>query len=285
MPTVVYSSEIRTPIQRLISPYWIARHLMSHRELIAAFARREFQATHRDTYLGMFWSLLTPLIMLALFTLVFGIIFKGKFSGAATETPTEFAIALFVGLSFYNCIGQALTGGPQVILANSIYVKTLSFPVEILPLAAIINILKNFGISIGLCMIAFIAVHGYVHWTSIFVVIHIACVSLLSLGLCWFLSSLAVFVRDTPAVTGPISMVLMFLSSVFFPIGSVPGRVQWLFKVNPVAIIIDDARGCLLYGRFPALLPLAVVLVISVAVLIFGYWFFMRTKPAFADVI
>lgn len=93
------------------------------------------------------------------------------------------------------------------------------------------------------------------------------------------------FVRDTPAVTGPISMVLMFLSSVFFPIGSVPGRVQWLFKVNPVAIIIDDARGCLLYGRFPALLPLAVVLVISVAVLIFGYWFFMRTKPAFADVI
>lgn len=285
MPTVVYSSEIRTPIQRLISPYWIARHLMSHRELIAAFARREFQAAHRDTYLGMFWSLLTPLIMLALFTLVFGIIFKGKFSGAATETPTEFAIALFVGLSFYNCIGQALTGGPQVILANSIYVKTLSFPVEILPLAAIINILMNFGISIGLCMIAFIAVHGYVHWTSIFVVIHIACVSLLSLGLCWFLSSLAVFVRDTPAVTGPISMVLMFLSSVFFPIGSVPGRVQWLFKVNPVAIIIDDARGCLLYGRFPALLPLAVVLVISVAVLIFGYWFFMRTKPAFADVI
>lgn len=285
MPTVVYSSEIRTPIQRLISPYWIARHLMSHRELIAAFARRKFQAAHRDTYLGMFWSLLTPLIMLALFTLVFGIIFKGKFSGAATETPTEFAIALFVGLSFYNCIGQALTGGPQVILANSIYVKTLSFPVEILPLAAIINILMNFGISIGLCMIAFIAVHGYVHWTSIFVVIHIACVSLLSLGLCWFLSSLAVFVRDTPAVTGPISMVLMFLSSVFFPIGSVPGRVQWLFKVNPVAIIIDDARGCLLYGRFPALLPLAVVLVISVAVLIFGYWFFMRTKPAFADVI
>jgi lipopolysaccharide transport system permease protein len=107
----------------------------------------------------------------------------------------------------------------------------------------------------------------------------------MSLGLSWLLSALGVFVRDLPSVTSPISTVLMFVSGVFFPISSIPRKIVWFFEINPIAIIIDQARGCLLYGKIPNLIVLAAMLVISFAFAVGGYWFFMRTKPAFADVL
>ena len=285
MSKTVYLSSSRAPLGRLISPFRIVQDLMVHRELLLAYAKREFLAAYRETVLGMAWSILTPLILLALFTLVFGGIFKGRFNQAVAETPAEFALALFIGLSFYLCIGQSLTAAPALMLANTAYVKTLSFPLEVLPVSAVLNLLANLGIGLALCFIAFFIMHGYIHWTAIWLVPLIVCIGLICLGLSWFLSSLSVFVRDVPSITGPLSMILMFLSGVFFPIESVPAGLAWLFKINPIAIIIDQARGAFLYGRTPRLGMTAVVLALSLLTAIGGYWFFIRTKPAFADVI
>ena len=259
--------------------------MLRHRELIVAYAKREFHAVHRDTILGIAWSIVTPLILLAIFTLVFGVIFNGRFRHDVNEGPAEFALALFVGLSFFNCIGQTLTGAPGLVLANAIYVKTLSFPVEVLTVATVANVLTNLVIGLGLCFLAFFLMHGFLYPSSICLVAYILCVALMCLGLSWFLSSLAVFVRDVAAITSPLSMVLMFLSSVFFPIEAVPKRIVWLIELNPIAIIVDQARGCFLYGRWPDPLALGTTFVISVAIAVAGYWFFVRAKPSFADVI
>jgi lipopolysaccharide transport system permease protein len=285
MTKVVYMSSSRVPLARLVSPYWIVRDLMSHRELLFAYAKREFLAVYRETILGVAWSVLTPLILLALFTLVFGYIFHGRFNQAVQETPAEFALALFIGLSLYLCIGQTLTTAPGLMLANATYVKTLSFPLEVLPASAVLNILVNLGIGLALCFIAFFLMHGYIHWTAIFLVPLIVCVGLMCIGLSWFLSSLGVFIRDVPSITSPLSMILMFLSGVFFPIESVPKGIAWFFRINPIAIIVEQARGSFLYGKVPNFTTMAAVLVLSLGVAIGGYWFFIRTKPAFADVI
>jgi lipopolysaccharide transport system permease protein len=133
--------------------------------------------------------------------------------------------------------------------------------------------------------LGFLAIHGFLHWTAVFLVPLVVCIGLMSLGLSWLLSALGVFVRDLPSVTSPISTVLMFVSGVFFPISSIPRKIVWFFEINPIAVIIDQARGCLLYGKIPNLIVLAAMLVISFAFAVGGYWFFMRTKPAFADVL
>ena len=115
--------------------------------------------------------------------------------------------------------------------------------------------------------------------------VHVACLALMSLGLTWFLSAISVFVRDVPSIMSPVAMMLMFLSSVFFPVSSVSPRVQWLFNFNPLAVLIEQARGAILYGRWPDVLPLAILVAISLAIAVGGYCFFMRAKPAFADVV
>lgn len=285
MTRQVYTPEKPGRLREFLSPAGMIRHLWPHRELIRAYADRQYEAAHRHMLLGAAWSMLTPLILLALFTFVFGYIFQGRFNTSIDETPMDFALALFVGLSLYLCIGQALTGSPNLMFSNAAYVKTLAFPLEIIPVAEAYNIMRNLLISIGLCLVAFLLTKGYLHWTTILILPHILCVAMLVLGLSWFLSALAVFVPDTPSITGPLSMVLMFLSGVFFSIDSMPSHLRILFQVNPLATIIAQVRSAILYGEIPDFRVLAVILVASFLVMMGGYAFFNRTKTSFADVI
>ncbi len=285
MTKFVYTSEARAPLYPLIAPNLILCDLLRKRELILACARREFHASYRETLLGAVWPVLNPLIMLAIFTLVFGYIFGGKFSQSADETPAEFALAMFVGLSFYLCVGNSLTSAPGLILSNTVYVKTFSFPLEVIAVSTVLNLLANMVIALCLCIAGFFAIHGFLYWTAIFLVPLIVCAGLMALGLAWFLSGLGVFFRDLPSITSPINTVLMFMSGVFFPISSVPKGIVWVFAINPVAVLVNQARGCLLYGKIPDPAAMALLFVVSLAVGVSGYWFFMRTKQAFADVL
>ena len=285
MSRVVYTSESQIPVSRLISPHWILRNLLKNRELIVAYTKREFEAMHRGTYLGLAWTVISPLIMLALFVGVFGYIFHGRFTQDPNETPAEFALALFIGLSFFNCFAQSMGSASGLVLSNSTYVKTLAFPLEILSVSAVLNVLINLAISLGLCFAAFLVMYGYLHWSAASLLLHVVCITLIGLGVSWFLSALAVFVRDIPAIIPPLSLILMFVSGVFFPLSSVPARVRWLAELNPLAVIIDQARSCFLYGQWPDFASLGLVFVFSLLFAVTGYWFFMRSKPAFADVI
>jgi lipopolysaccharide transport system permease protein len=282
---VVYTSEPQLPASRLLSPRHILRDLLAHRELIGAYAKREFQSTHRATYLGLFWTVLSPLMMLALYAFVFGFIFNGKFTQRATETPAEFALALFVGLSFYQCFAACLSGAPSLVVSNAAYVKTLAFPLQVLSVSAVLNALFNLGISIGLSVVAVLVMYGGVHASAVSLILHVICIALIALGVSWFVSALAVFIRDVAAVIVPINVVLMFVSSVFFPLSALKGRVRAVLELNPLAVIVDQARGAFLYGHWPDFAVLGYVFAFSVLVAVLGYWFFMRTKAGFADVI
>jgi lipopolysaccharide transport system permease protein len=282
---VVYTNAPRLPLLQLISPFHIVTDLLRHRELIVAYAKREFQTTHRATYLGFVWSVLSPLIMLALFTFVFGYVFNGRFTQRADETPAEFAIALFVGLSLFQCVGQSMGSAPGLVVSNSAYVKTLAFPLEILSVSAVMNVLFNLAIALGLCFIAFFAMYGFIHASAVALVLHIVCITLICLGVSWFLSSLSVFVRDVAAVVPPLTLILMFTSSVFFPLSAVGKNVRWALELNPLAVIIDQGRAAFLHGQWPDFGVLGVIFIISLLTAVIGYWFFMRAKPAFADVL
>lgn len=285
MNKTINAPDAKPGILRSLSPIQIIRNLWGHREVIMAFATREFQAAHKGTFLGLIWTIVAPLFMLAVFAFVFGYIFKGRFATHIEETPLDYALALFVGISFFNCVGQALSMAPTIVLANAAYVKTNVFPLEIIPVATVFNILFNLMIAIGLCAGAQLITHGYLYATTIFLLPLVVTIGLMALGVVWFLSSLSVFVRDIPAIMPPIVLVLMFMSGVFFPIEFVPARVRFIVLANPIAVTIEHARGALLYGRIPDLSAMLTVFLLAVVMAVFGYFFFVRSRPAFADVV
>jgi lipopolysaccharide transport system permease protein len=285
MTRVIYTSTPQLPLSRLVQPQHIFRDLLRHRELIVAYAKREFQSAHRGTYMGLAWSVLSPLIMLAMFTFIFGGIFGGKFNPKEHETPAEFALALFIGLGFFNAFAQSMGGASGLVLGNASYVKTLAFPLEILPLSSVLNTLMNLMITLAICLTSHVLMYGYLHWTVLWLALHVVCITFFGLGISWFLSALSVFIRDIPAIIGPITTILMFVSGCFFPLSAMSSRMRALAELNPLAVIIDQARACLMYGLEPNVAKFMYVFVFSLVFAIAGYAFFMKAKPAFADVI
>jgi len=282
---VVYTSDPISFSWRHVLPWSICRDILKHRGLIASMTVRDFRATYQASYLGPTWQVVLPMIMLAIFYLVFGRIFGGRFSSNGSETPVDYALALFVGLGFFNFLSQNIGSAPSLITSNVTYVKSLSFPLEILSVVSVLNALINLLIGLVLTTVVLIVVNGHLHWSAICTPFYILCISLISLGVSWGLSALSVFIRDVSAVTSPLTLILMFMCPIFYPASMVPKRIKWVIATNPIAVIIEDVRASFLYGVWPGPLPAAAVLLVSLLIAAGGYFVFMRSKAAFADVM
>lgn len=285
MSKVVYTAETESFSWRYVLPWSILNDITRHRTLIAAMVIRDFRGAYQASYLGFFWQFALPMIMLAIFYFVFGQIFGGKFLNNGTETPIDYALALFVGLAFFNFLAQNIGNATSLITSNVSHVKTMLFPIEILSVNSVIGTLINLVIGLSLTFLVLLLAKGGIHASAVCVPFYVLCIFLLALGVSWGLSALAVFIRDVSAITSPLTLILMFMCPIFYPKSMVPKKVLWVIEINPLAIIIEDARSSLLYGTWPDPLSAVTIFLISLAVASGGYFFFMRSKSAFADVM
>jgi lipopolysaccharide transport system permease protein len=282
MPT--YISSARASSLDLFAPWRILGNFARHRNLIVQFTRREIEKRYRGTFLGIFWSFLTPLIMLGVYTLVFGFIFGGSF-GHPGETKTQFALGLFCGLLLWDFIGGSISGAPGLIISNPNYVTKVIFPLEILPIcsvgAAFFHMLIGF---LPLLLFVLIA-EGGIPITALQVIPILIPVILYCLGLTWIFSALGVFLRDIGSLIPPALTIIMFLSAIFFPLSAIPKDIRWIVELNPAAILISMARNALVFGQSLDWATLGIQTTLSLAVAILGYALFLKCKPAFADVV
>jgi lipopolysaccharide transport system permease protein len=285
MTKVIYTSDPIRFSWRHVLPWSICRDILRHRGLIGSMTMRDFRATYQASYLGLTWQVVLPMIMLAIFYLVFGQILGGRFSNNGNETPIDYALALFVGLGFFNFLSQNIGSAPSLIISNVTYVKSLSFPLEILPVISVLNALINLLIGLVLITLVLMVVKGNLHWSAICVPFYVVCIFLIALGVSWGLSALSVFIRDISAVTSPLTLILMFMCPIFYPASMVPKRIKWVIATNPIAVIIEDVRASFLYGVWPGPLSAAAILSVSLLIASSGYFVFMRSKSAFADVM
>ena len=285
MTKVVYTSDPVSFGLRRVTPWSVSRDLLKHRALIASMTMRDFRATYRASNLGLVWQVFLPIIMLTIFYFVFGVILGGRFSSNTNETPIQYALALFVGLGFFNFLAQNIGTAPSLITSNVTYVKTLSFPLEILSVVSVLNGLLNLMIGLALTAVVLLFVHGHFYWSAVCTPFYVLCIFLIALGVSWGLSALSVFIRDISAVTSPLTLILMFMCPIFYPASMVPHRIKWIISVNPLAVIIEDARAALLYGVWPRPAAVGTVFLVSLLFACAGYFVFIRLKSAFADVL
>lgn len=282
MPT--YVSSVRACTLDLFAPWRILGNFSRHRNLIVQFTRREIEKRYKATLLGIFWSFLTPLIMLGVYTLVFGFIFGGSY-GHPGETKTRFALGLFCGLLLWEFIGGSISGSPGLIVSNPNYVTKVIFPLEILPLCSVGAAFFHMLIGFLPLLVFVLIAEGCIHLTALQILPILVPVILYCLGLTWIFSALGVFLRDIGSLIHPALTIVMFLSAIFFSLSAIPKDFRWIVELNPAAILISMARNALVFGQSLDWASLALQTVISILVAILGYALFMKCKPAFADVI
>jgi lipopolysaccharide transport system permease protein len=266
-------------------PWRFVLHFVGRRELIRQFTLREVQQRYRGSYLGILWALITPLLTLAVYTFVFSVIFKARWGGSESEGFMGFALTLFSGLIAFNVFSECATRAPTLIVSNPNYVQKVVFPLEILPVSVMGSALIHSLIGLGIVLAGLLISSGELHWTLLYLPLVYLPLVAFTLGVSWFLASLGVFVRDVRNFVGVIVQILFFLTAIFYPLSAVPEAVRLLFRLNPLATIVDNFRRVVVWGLPPDWPWLGGVTLVSGLVMMGGYMWFMKIKRAFADVI
>lgn len=261
-------------------------NLWRHRDLILQLTIREISARYKGTYLGVLWSLLTPLVMLSVYTVVFSMIFHVRWREVdTTRNPGHFTFALFAGLIPFSVFSEVVTRAPSLILSTPNYVKKVVFPLEVLPVVIVGASVVHSLISVVLLVIAMGLFWGFLSSTLFLLPLVYIPLICLCLGLSWLLASLGVYVRDIGQSIGLVVQMLFFLSPIFFPVTAAPESLRTIFYLNPLTWILDAFRQVVLWGE-PLKWEAWSVLTAGAAILAWlGYLWFTKTKRGFADVM
>jgi lipopolysaccharide transport system permease protein len=267
-----------------ISPGAMLFGVWHHRNLIRQLMYREVMGRYSGSFLGVIWSFFTPMLMLAIYTFVFSVVFKARWHGGS-DSKTEFAILLFVGMIVFSIFSECINRAPGLIIGNPNYVKKVVFPLEVIPWAVLGSALFHASISLLVLFTFFILTGTSIPITSLTFPAILLPLLLFTLGLSWFLSALAVFIRDVAQTIGIAVTVLMFLSPVFYPLDALPDDFRTIASLNPLALIIESARDVLVWGRLPSLDSYLLNLLASLFVAFLGFAWFQKTRRGFGDVL
>ncbi len=259
--------------------------IWNNRMLLKQFVRRDVMSRYRGSFLGILWTLLVPLLMLGVYTVVFTVVFKARFSEVGTGADGEFAVILFAGIIIHSMLAECLINAPNIIINNVNLVKKVIFPLEILAPVVVLTMLVQTLISFVVLLLGCLIVYGSIPWTVFYIPLILLPYIVFIQGVVWFVSSLGVFVRDVSHIVGVLATVLLFLSTVFFPASRLPESFQWMVYANPISTIVDQVRMVLIQGSAPDFVSMAVYSIFSVAVFTFGHIWFAKTRHAFADAL
>jgi len=267
-----------------IFPNEILTSFWRHRQLILSLIRREVVGRYRGSFLGILWSFFNPIFMLAVYTFVFSVVFKARW-GEEGESKALFALVLFAGLLIFNLFAECINRAPSLILSNVNFVKKVVFPLEVLPWVVFGAALFHAAISFVVWLFFSLIVLGLPHSTILLLPLIMIPLTGLIMGLSWLLASLGVYLRDVSQLVVIITTTLMFLTPIFYPITAIPEKYHIFIYSNPLALIIEQARGLLIFGESLNWLSFSALTIFSLFFSWVGFAVFQKTRKGFADVL
>src|SRR5688572_13870657 len=252
-------------------------------ELIYSFAKRELLGRYKGSALGIAWAVLTPVVMIAIFTFIFAGIFGARFG--VNQSHWDYALYLFCGLLPWSMFQESVQQSANTIVVNSNLVKRVVFPLEALPAAQVFAALVNQLFATVALLIATIIVRQRLEVTASWLPVLLIPQILFALGAAWLIASLGVFLRDIAQGVTLLLMAWMYLTPIIYPESIVPDRFRTLINLNPFTPLVRSYRRIFLEGVAPEWRGLAYFTVVSLVIFLFGYWWFARTRKSFADVI
>jgi len=261
-------------------PLW---QLPSRAELIFSFAKRELLGRYKGSVLGITWAVLTPVVMIAIFTFIFAGIFGARFG--ANDSHWDYALYLFCALLPWSMFQESLQQSANTIVVHSNLVKRVVFPLETLPAAQVLAALGNQLFATIALLIATIIIRQRLELTALWLPVLLIPQLLFALGASWLIASLGVFLRDITQGITLLLMAWMYLTPIIYPESIVPDRYRPLLNFNPFTALVRSYRRIFLEGAAPDWNGLLYFTAFAVVVFVFGYWWFARTRKSFADVV
>jgi len=262
----------------------IPLELWKIRELIKQFTMRDLNVRYKGAFLGVLWSLLTPLLMLAIYSIVFTQIFKAKWN-ISESVQGNFTLMIFVGMIIFQIFSEPVVRASTIIAGYPNLIKKVVFPAEVLPISIVLSGLINSMLAMVVLIVAVPLAGQQLSLTVLYLPVVLMPLLLLTMGLAFLVAVLGVFIRDMNNIVSVLVNAIYFLSPVFYPVSAVPERFQVVMHLNPLTNLIESSRSIILFGQPPAWHSYFYLLFASLVVFTLGYLFFIKNKELFIDAI
>jgi lipopolysaccharide transport system permease protein len=254
--------------------------IWQNRSLIRSMARRDVLSRYRGSFGDVLWTVLNPLLLMATYFFVFGIVLQSRFS--ADQSKTGFAFYFLAGMLPWLAFSEAIGRAPGGILENRVLVKKVVFPLEILPVTHVISGLVTQAFATAIFVFALLIFRGQVPASIAWLPAILIPQLLFTLGLAWLLSATGVYLRDIGQMIGFFLTLWFFLTPICYELP--PGTAPILTK-NPIYVLVRAYRAIFLEGQAPQLAALGKLWLLSGVVFLGGYAWFYKLRKSFADVI
>ena len=223
--------------------------------------------------------------MLSVYTFVFAVVFRARWGGDSEDSRVTYALLLFIGIIAHGLLTTVMNRAPKLVLSNVNYVKKVVFPLEILVAISTVSALFNAVVSFVVLLVAILLVQRGLEPTVLLAPIVLLPLIFLTMGCGWMLASLGVYLRDIGQTTSILTMVLLFLSPILYPIDMLPTEYRVFIYLNPLTFIIEQLRAVLFWGELPNWTGLFLYYALSLSIMWAGFAWFQRTRKGFADVL
>lgn len=249
------------------------KRLKQNRFLFEELVKRDFTHKYKRTVLGMMWSVLGPLMTLAVMAMVFSQFFGRKMD--------HYIIYLFCGNLVFNYFKESTTTGMTALYDNSAIFTKVNVPKYMFLLSKNVSALINFGINL-LVLFVFCIIDGVAFsWKFILLIYPVGCLVVFNVGMGFILSALYLMFRDIKYLYDIFTMLLMYVSAIFYTVDMYPAEIQSLFYLNPVYVYIDYFRTIILHGEIPGLQLHLIAIGYAVAVILLGALIYKKKNYKF----
>jgi lipopolysaccharide transport system permease protein len=244
------------------------------KELVLHLVKREIDATHRMTVLGWTWPLVRQLVQLAVLVFIFG---------SVLDLGIEnFPVFVFSGLVAWTWFATGCTGATGSLLANRHLLFQPRLPPAVLPIVAVVVPLVDVLMALPVLLIL-VQLEGSIPATALFLPLLIIAQLVLMAGIAWLTAASSVFLRDVPNIVAVVLNVLFYLTPIFYGLRAIPEKYADLLNLNPMATIVGGYRAILMGEPFPGTLTVVYSLLLSLALVVVGFFVFSRLQNRFVD--
>lgn len=255
--------------------------LYNFRVLIWNFIKRDISSKYSGSLLGLYWSVLNPLITLMVYFIVFGFFLKARLPG--NDSVWDFALYFSAGFLPWVAFSESVMRASRSIVDNKNYIKKVPFPSEVFPVFTILSELVNLLIGISIYIVLYFILKGFPSIYLIFLPIGIFLQLMFTLSLSLIFSSATVYFRDIPQILGSLFMIWFWGTPILYAINVIPESIRWVMYLNPTYYMVEIYRSMMFYGTFPdpdIILPFIAFIIVFLYLSII---IFQKTKNGFSE--
>jgi lipopolysaccharide transport system permease protein len=257
--------------------------IFEYRGLIANFIKRDISQKYVGSLLGLYWSVINPIITLVVYIVVFGVFLKVRLPG--DTNIWDFALYFAAGFLPWAAFQTSVMRAAGSIIDNKNYIKKVPFPIEIFPIYVTLSECVNLLISLVIFFVMYVILKGVPTIFILLLPLAIILQIMFTLSLAFFLSSGAVYFRDIPQMLGAIFMIWFWATPIAYTVNVIPAEFQWIVMLNPAYYMLEIYRDALFYGKIPDMNILAPFVLFSIVLLTGSIWFFKKTKRGFGELL